>query len=299
MFVFNVLSHLQLTNLTSDQTQVYIQDNSFEDLLSAIQQQALLLQQSIQTPHGFIVANEADIIDEGKVVCKDYQDFAPFNVLPSDEHMRVIEITSFNDCIDQYYINDENYRVYLNFQKYRVSLVYYIRSKEQLNKRVDNIANKQNSRIRIIQKELSMVEKRIHCLITNSSIVNTAIVIINQFLSQGIQWNVLRDQVEQYKKQPYNIFHHVKYLDLDHNRIKLELPFIRDEEEEEEYDEDEEMEEDDRTLNVDIELSMNCNNNIALMYKQKKEMEAKLEKTLMAAEQAISEASKQVFLFFR
>ena len=96
---------------------------------------------------------------------------------------------------------------------------------------MDNIATKQNSRIQVIEKELSFIEKRIHCLITNSTIVNTAIMIINQFLSQGIQWTVLQEQVEMYKKKPYNIFHHVKMLDLEHNRIKLELPYIPDEDE--------------------------------------------------------------------
>lgn len=142
------------------------------------------------------------------------------------------------------------------------------RSKEQLNKRVDTIASKQNSRIQIIQKELSALEKRIHCLVTNSTTVNTAILVINQFLSQGIQWEVLKEQVEMFKKKPYNVFHHVKSLDLEHNRVKLELPYDNEEEEEEEEEE--------RCMNVDVELSMNCNNNIALLYKQKKEMEVKL-----------------------
>ena len=31
-----------------------------------------------------------------------------------------------------------------------------------------------------------------------------------------------------------------------------------------------------RQINVDVELSLNCNNNIALLYKQKKELEEKL-----------------------
>lgn len=116
-FVFNVLSSLQLTELTADQTKQFIQDNSFDILLTAILQQAASLQQAIQNPHGYIVANEADIVEDGKVVCKDYQDFAPFSLKPVNEHMRITEIASFNDCIDQYFINNENYRVYLNFQK--------------------------------------------------------------------------------------------------------------------------------------------------------------------------------------
>lgn len=136
-----------------------------------------------------------------------------------------------------------------------------------MNKRVDTIASKQNSRIQIIQKELSALEKRIHCLVTNSTTVNTAILVINQFLSQGIQWEVLKDQVEMFKKKPYNVFHHIKSLDLEHNRVKLELPYDNEEEEEEEEE---------RCMNVDVELSMNCNNNIASLYKQKKEMEVKL-----------------------
>ena len=116
-FVFNVLSSLQLTELTAEQTKQFIQENAFDTLVTAIHQQAASLQQAIQNPRGYIMANEADIIEEGKVVCKDYQDFAPFSLQPADEHMRISEIESFNDCIDQYFINNENYRVYLNFQK--------------------------------------------------------------------------------------------------------------------------------------------------------------------------------------
>lgn len=35
-----------------------------------------------------------------------------------------------------------------------------------------------------------------------------------------------------------------------------------------------------RQINVDVELSLNCNNNIALLYKQKKELEEKLVRPL-------------------
>ena len=170
--------------------------------------------------------------------------------------------------------------VYIWNSKSRIFCLSFIyRSKEQANKRVDTIAHKQNSRIADITKQLHLIEKRIHCLITNSTIVNTAILIINQFLSQGIQWTMLKDQVDQYKKKPYNIFHHIDSLDLDHNRIRLSLPNMSMDDDDEEMDEDgdEEMEdEDDTTLLIDVELSMNCNNNIELLYKQKKEMEVKL-----------------------
>lgn len=117
VFVHNVLSSLQLTSLSAEETKAFIQEDHFTDLLSAIQKQASSLQASLQHPHGYIVANEADIIEDGKIVCKDYQDFAPFEVSPSDSAMKIHPIPSFNDCIDQYFINDENYRVYLNFQK--------------------------------------------------------------------------------------------------------------------------------------------------------------------------------------
>ena len=168
---------------------------------------------------------------------------------------------------------------YIWNSKSRIFCLSFInRSKEQANKRVDTIAHKQNSRIADITKQLHLIEKRIHCLITNSTIVNTAILIINQFLSQGVQWTMLKDQIDQYKKKPYNIFHHIDSLDLDHNRIRLSLPNISmDDDDDVDNNEEEEIEEeDDSTLLIDVELSMNCNNNIELLYKQKKEMEVKL-----------------------
>ena len=54
--------------------------------------------------------------------------------------------------------------------------------------------------------------------------MNTAIVVINQYLSQGIQWSLLQEQIAMFKQRSYNVFHHVKQLDLEHNRVKLEFP---------------------------------------------------------------------------
>ena len=154
------------------------------------------------------------------------------------------------------------------------------------------INQKQEERIRILENELRAVSKRVSALFNNASIVNTAIVVVNQFLSQGVQWDVLQEQVRQFKQKPYNVFHHIKSLDLEHNRMKME--FDDDEESDEENDEENENENEndeeneneneneneERRINVDVELSLNCNNNIALLYKQKKEIEEKLVRTV-------------------
>lgn len=118
VFVHNVLTSLRLSSLTQEETEKLLgDDRAIEALANTIKEQASSMESTIQHPRGYIVANEKDIIEDGKVVCKDYQDFAPFSVTPNEEGLKILEITSFNDCIDQYFVNDENYRVYLNFQK--------------------------------------------------------------------------------------------------------------------------------------------------------------------------------------
>ena len=136
--------------------------------------------------------------------------------------------------------------------------------------------------------------------------MNTAIVVINQYLSQGVQWDVLQEQVRVFKQKPYNVFHHIKSLDLEHNRMKMVFEVVDDEEwglwgdvsgsesdrsGEEDVSEEDDVSEDGKSdgksdaekshqINVDVELSLNCNNNIALLYKQKKELEEKLVRPL-------------------
>ena len=187
-----------------------------------------------------------------------------------------MQFASFNECLDAYFINEENVKVAEKVQKWSLSSCLTRRSKEAIDKKVLTINQKQEERIRILENELRAVSKRVSALFNNASIVNTAIVVVNQFLSQGVQWDVLQEQVRQFKQKPYNVFHHIKSLDLEHNRMKME--FDDDEESDEENDEENENENEneERRINVDVELSLNCNNNIALLYKQKKEIEEKL-----------------------
>ena len=109
-----------------------------------------------------------------------------------------------------------------------------------------------------------------------------------------------------FKQKPYNVFHHIKSLDLEHNRMKMVFEVVDDEEwglwgdvsgsesdrsGEEDVSEEDDVSEDGKSdgksdaekshqINVDVELSLNCNNNIALLYKQKKELEEKLVRPL-------------------
>lgn len=160
------------------------------------------------------------------------------------------------------------------------------RSREAIDKKVLTINQKQEERIHSLERELHELSRRVNALFANASIVNTAIVVINQYLSQGVQWDVLQEQVRVFKQKPYNVFHHIKSLDLEHNRMKMVFEALEDSSSEEDASssEDDDLsdrdalgrEEKNSQINVDIELSLNCNNNIALLYKQKKELEEKL-----------------------
>ena len=104
------------------------------------------------------------------------------------------------------------------------------RSREAIDKKVLTISQKQDERIRSLERELHEVTRRVSALFANASIVNTAIVVINQYLSQGVQWDVLQEQVRVFKQKPYNVFHHIKSLDLEHNRMKMVFEVVDDEE---------------------------------------------------------------------
>ena len=211
-----------------------------------------------------------------------YTDYSPF-AITAGENESCVRFASFNECLDAYFINEENVKVAEKVQKWSLSSRLTCRSKEAIDKKVLTINQKQEERIRILDNELRAVSKRVSALFNNASIVNTAIVVVNQFLSQGVQWDVLQEQVRQFKQKPYNVFHHIKSLDLEHNRMKMEFD---DDEESEESDEENDSENDDNEehrINVDVELSLNCNNNIALLYKQKKEIEEKLVRALALA----------------
>ena len=203
------------------------------------------------------------------------------------------------------------------------------RSREAINKRVETISAKQSARIHALESEIVAVRRRIRALQSYPTVVNTAIVVLNQYLSQGVQWSVLEEQVKQLKQRPYNVFHHVKQLDLAHSRVKLE--FDDDFDDSEDESDDLEAESDDLAaesgdlaaesgdaetqsgslsgvssskrafssrehsskINVDVELSLNCNQNISLLFSQKKELQDKLDKTVLAAQTALAEASHQ------
>ena len=89
---------------------------------------------------------------------------------------------------------------------------------------METISAKQDSRIRSLRYEITLCKHRIHALLSHPDIVNTAIGVINQYLSQGVQWSLLQEQIAMFKQRSYNVFHHVKQLDLEHNRVKLEFP---------------------------------------------------------------------------
>lgn len=114
---------------------------------------------------------------------------------------------------------------------------------------METISAKQAARIRALESEIAMCRRRIRALQSFPTVVNTAIVVLNQWLSQGVQWSVLEEQVKQLKQRPYNVFHHVKQLDLEHNRVKLE--FDDDFEDDDEDDDGFQDDEDDNFDNLD------------------------------------------------
>ena len=289
-YVANALRSLQLDPASTTAVMDKLQESGFQqDLLSRLQSEACVVENALKEPHGFVLRDpslqkllETQTIPDTTI--EPYVDYSPFPLQISGEES-CVEFKSFNEALDAYYTNEESVKL---VQK-------LVKARETIEKKATTIAEKQDSRVQALEEEIRVLEHRISVLFHHPDVVNTAIVVINQYLSQGTQWNVLEEQVKMFKQKPYNVFHHIHSLDLEHNRIRLQFENENEDSEEDETSSDSEEERDDRStlVTVEVDLSCNCNNNIALMYSQKKELMDKLEKTRLAAQQAIKEANKQ------
>lgn len=293
-FVANALRSLQLDPASTTAIMDKLQEPTLqEELLHQLQHEACTVENALKEPHGFILRDpslqkllETQTLPETKI--EPYVDYSPFPLQVSGEES-CVEFKSFNEALDAYYTNEESVKLVQKLAKAR----------ETIEKKANTIAEKQDSRVQALQEEIRALEHRISVLFHHPDVVNTAIVVINQYLSQGIQWNVLEEQVKMFKQKPYNVFHHIQALDLEHNRIRLQFDSDDSDDDNEgsdtSYSSESENDNSNHTtrVTVEVDLSCNCNNNIALLYSQKKELMDKLEKTRIAAQQAIKEANKQ------
>lgn len=285
-YVSNALRAQQLDPASTTALMDRLQDASAQEaLLTQLKKEAMTVEEALRQPKGYIL-RQASAAVEGSSA-EPYVDYCPFPLQTSGDES-CVEFKSFNEALDAYYTNEESVKLVQKLAKAR----------ENIDKKVSTIVEKQDLRVRALQDEIAALQRRINVLFRHPDVVNTAIVVINQYLSQGVQWNVLEEQVKLFKQKPYNVFHHIQSLDLEHNRIRLQ--FDDDDDDDDDYDEDSEEEdaqEDamprERKVSVEVDLSCNCNNNIAMLYAQKKELNDKLEKTQVAAEQAVKEANKQ------
>lgn len=282
-YVSNALRAQQLDPASTTTLMDRLQDASAQEaLLTQLKKEAATVEEALRQPKGYIL-RQASAQVEGSSA-EPYVDYCPFPLQTSGDES-CVEFKSFNEALDAYYTNEESVKLVQKLAKAR----------ENIDKKVNTIVEKQDLRVRALQDEIAALQRRINVLFRHPDVVNTAIVVINQYLSQGVQWNVLEEQVKLFKQKPYNVFHHIQSLDLEHNRIRLQF----DDDEDDEYDEDSEEDSEEeaapreRKVSVEVDLSCNCNNNIAMLYAQKKELNDKLEKTQVAAEQAVKEANKQ------
>ena len=225
-YVSNALRAQQLDPASTTALMDRLQDASAQEaLLTQLKKEAATVEEALRQPKGYIL-RQASAQVEGSSA-EPYVDYCPFPLQTSGDES-CVEFKSFNEALDAYYTNEESVKLVQKLAKAR----------ENIDKKVNTIVEKQDLRVRALQDEIAALQRRINVLFRHPDVVNTAIVVINQYLSQGVQWNVLEEQVKLFKQKPYNVFHHIQSLDLEHNRIRLQF----DDDEDDEYDEDSEEE---------------------------------------------------------
>ena len=112
---------LRLVNVdpasTTENEAFFANETDLARLLAVIQSEARSLEQSIESPRGYILC-EGDPVPatETTPAYEPFVEFGPFEVpLAGGESSR--EFSSFNECIDAYFVNEENLRVAAKLQK--------------------------------------------------------------------------------------------------------------------------------------------------------------------------------------
>lgn len=102
---------------TTENEAFFANDAALERLLAVIKTESRSLEQSIQSPRGYIIC-EGDPVPatDTTPAYEPFVEFGPFEVpLAGNETSR--EFASFNECIDAYFVNEENLRVAAKLQK--------------------------------------------------------------------------------------------------------------------------------------------------------------------------------------
>lgn len=102
---------------TTQNEAFFANETDLARLLAVIQSEARSLEQSIESPRGYILC-EGDPVPatETTPAYEPFVEFGPFDVpLAPGESSR--EFSSFNECIDAYFVNEENLRMAAKLQK--------------------------------------------------------------------------------------------------------------------------------------------------------------------------------------
>lgn len=117
-FVTNALHRLGVSPLSVTENEGCLRDAERRaSLLQALKEEAALVEASLEKPQGFILRSEDLLTAEDKAAnAEPYTDYSPF-AITAGERESTVAFGSFNECLDAYFINEENLKVAERAQK--------------------------------------------------------------------------------------------------------------------------------------------------------------------------------------
>ncbi|VDL18044.1 unnamed protein product [Hymenolepis diminuta] len=192
-----------------------------------------------------------------------------------------VDFDTFNKAVDEFYSSME----------IKKSEVQVIQSVKSANKRVENIKRDQENRLRALKEEQIKDNQKAQLLELNVDLVDRVIMTLNSAIANQTNWKILGEVIEKQKERGDDcVANCIVKLQLSSNQALLHLsdPYQEDDNE----DNDEEYSE---LPAQDVLVDLDCTalQNAKKYYANKRQAEAKEQKTIAGTKTALKAAAKK------
>ncbi|KEG01418.1 conserved protein, unknown function [Plasmodium vinckei vinckei] len=203
----------------------------------------------------------------------------------NEKKIEVIKFNDFNMCVDTYFS--------------KMELTKYDKHQE-MNKRknaltkIDKIKLDHERRIEALEKEISILKKKILLIQANDGFVEEAIKLMRAAISTSANWEKIWDHVKLFKRRNHPVA--LKIMSVNFSNCEIELLLDEDNEKESSSDnssEEKGMEEKNKGCTVTINLNNSVYGNIEDYEKLRKKAEEKIRKIKMSTNVAIKKVEKK------
>uniref|UniRef100_A0A0X3NZ65 Nuclear export mediator factor NEMF n=1 Tax=Schistocephalus solidus TaxID=70667 RepID=A0A0X3NZ65_SCHSO len=232
------------------------------------------------SPPPAVIIGNPDPKEPGKL--SKYDVFHPFRFAQFATRA-AIEFPTFNQAVDEFFSSLESQR----------TEVQIVQNEKKASKRLDNVRKDQEQRLKKLQEEQVLDNRKAELLELNADLVDKVLYALNYALANQTSWTVIETAVAEQKARGDPVSSCIERLQLDLNQAVLRLndPYVNDDDEDEEKEE--EKGDTEESLEVTVDLGCNALQNAKRYYDHRRLAHDKEKKTITGTKRALKAASKK------